>query len=54
MNFSLEWLTDGQDVYTPAGEILEQVETPVFDPAGARLEEEKHLKLQSHAALRMP
>lgn len=39
MNFSLEWLTDGQDVYTPAGEILEQVETPVFDPAGARLEE---------------
>lgn len=39
MNFSLTWLTDGQDIYTPAGEVLEQVETPVFDPNGARLED---------------
>lgn len=39
MNFSLKWLTDGKDVYTPPGEILEQVETPVFTPTGARLEE---------------
>ncbi len=39
MNFSLEWLTDGQDVYTPAGEVIEQVETPVFSPEGARLED---------------
>lgn len=39
MNFSLEWLTDGQDIYTPAGEVLDRVETPVFNPADGRLEE---------------
>ncbi len=39
MNFSLKWLTDGQDEYTPAGEILQRVETPVFDPDGADMED---------------
>ena len=39
MNFSLKWLTDGQDEYTPAGEILQRVETPIFDPDGADMED---------------
>lgn len=45
MNFSLKWLTDGQDIYTPAGEVLERVETPVFDPADGRLEEGETVKV---------
>ncbi len=32
MRFSLEWLTDGDDVYYAPGEIAEKVEDPVFSP----------------------
>lgn len=39
MNFSLNWLTDGKDTYTPAGEILKQIEKPVFSPEGTLLED---------------